>query len=196
MAPLPELITHKVCHRPIQPTEHRCVRREEDEVSFLCGLQVLLILLILLIVPCTLRVEASGKDRQESRCALIFDSCTSAWHTGQLTVGADEEGEDNEGRVKLRSPAEERGEEEDEDEEAAAALCCIAGDLFFVDSESLPDVFWKKSAMLAGLLWSSQGLFLDAGPDAPSLLEWLKYFDCVGLAGPPTGFVETTGRLD
>jgi len=97
---------------------------------------------------------------------LIFDSCTSAWHTGQVTVGADEEGEEDDGRVKPGSPAEELGEEEDEDEEAAAALCCVAGDLVVVDSldaaESLPDVFWKKSAMLAELLWSSHGLFLDA----------------------------------
>lgn len=91
---------------------------------------------------------------------MIFDSCTFAWHTGQLTIITIEEEED-----------------EDEDEEvvtlwreeevaAAAVLCCIAGDFILTDSleatESLPNVFWKKSEMLAELLRSSQGLFLDA----------------------------------
>ena len=116
------------------------------------------------------------QERQESRCPLIFDSCTFAWHTGQLTVSAeeedeeDEEDEEEEG-VKLGSPAEEWREEVEEDEEegeavAVAVLCCIAGDFVFTDSldaaESLPKVFWKKSKMEDEPLRSSHGLFLDA----------------------------------
>lgn len=122
------------------------------------------------------------QERQESRCSLIFDSCTFAWHAGQLTISAEEEDEEEEG-VKLFSPAEEWREDEEEDKDeavAAAVLCCIAGDFVFTDpldaAESLPNVFWKKSMMVDELLLSSHGLFLDTGPppaapDVPSLLE-------------------------
>lgn len=84
------------------------------------------------------------QERQESRCSLIFDSCTFVWHTGQLTISAEEEEEEEEG-VTLCSPAE--GWRDDaENDEVETALCCIAG--VFVDSlcpaESLPNVFWKK----------------------------------------------------
>lgn len=137
---------------------------------------------------------------------MIFDSCTFAWHTGQLTVNTEEEDEEEEEEgLKLSSPAEEWREAVDEDEEAVAVLCCIAGDLVFIGSlgaaESLSDVFWKKSAMLDGLLRSSHGLFLDArpveeAPDVPSLLEGLKYLECVGIAGLPWVFVENPEWLD
>lgn len=75
---------------------------------------------------------------------MIFDSCTFVWHTGQLTINAEEEEEEEEG-VTLCSPVE--GWRDDaEDDEVDKALCCIAG--AFVDSlcpaESLPNVFWKK----------------------------------------------------
>lgn len=108
-----------------------------------------------------------AQERHESRCMLIFDSCTFAWHTGQLTISAEEEDEGEEG-VTVCSPAEERMEEveEFEEEEAAAVLCCIAGEFVFADSleaaESLANVFWKKLKMAAELLRSSHGLFLDA----------------------------------
>lgn len=68
----------------------------------------------------------------------------------------------------LCSPAEDWREEveDDEEEEVVAGLCCIAGDLVFTDSlcaaESLLNVFWKKSKMVAELLRSSHGLFLEA----------------------------------
>lgn len=96
---------------------------------------------------------------------MIFDSCTFAWHTGQLTISAEEEDEEEE-EVKLCSPAEE-WREEAEEVVAVAVLCCIAGDFVFTDSlaaaaESLLNVFWKKSKMLDELLPSSHGLFLDA----------------------------------
>lgn len=102
------------------------------------------------------------QERQESRCSLIFDSCTFAWHTGQLTIITTEEDEEDEEeeevtlwRVEVEVAA-----------AAVAVLCCIAGDFVLTDSleatESLPNVFWKKSKMLAELLRSSHGLFLDA----------------------------------
>ncbi len=98
------------------------------------------------------------QERQESRCSLIFDSCTFAWHAGQLTISAEEEDEEEEG-AKLCGPVEEWREEAEEDEEVAVAvLCCNSLDA----AESLPSVFWKKSKMLAELLRSSHGLFLDA----------------------------------
>lgn len=99
---------------------------------------------------------------------MIFDSCTFVWHTGQLTISAEEEDEEAEG-VKLSIPAEEWREEVEADEEevvAVAVLCCIAGVFVFTNSlgaaELLPNVFWKKSTMLDELLQSSHGLFLDA----------------------------------
>ncbi|GLD73811.1 tripartite motif-containing protein 67 [Lates japonicus] len=46
-------------------------------------------------------------ERQESRCLLIFDSCTFVWHTGQLTISTEEE-------------------EEEVEEMAVTVLCCIA----------------------------------------------------------------------
>lgn len=99
---------------------------------------------------------------------MIFDSCTFAWHTGQLTVRGEEEDEEVEEGVKVVCPAEEWREEAVEEDEvvAVAVLCCIAGDF----TESLPDVFWKKLEMEAELPRSSHGLFLDA-PDALSPLE-------------------------
>lgn len=108
------------------------------------------------------------QERQESRCSLIFDSCTFAWHTGQLTISAEEEDAEEEG-VTLGSPAEECREEVEEDEEevevAVAVLCCIAGEFVFTDSldaaESLCNVFWKKLKMEPELLRSSHDLFLD-----------------------------------
>lgn len=99
---------------------------------------------------------------------MIFDSCTFAWHAGQLTISAEEEDEEEEEGVKLSSPAEECREEVEEDEEevAVAVLCCTAGDIAFTDSLGaaellIPDVLWKKSEMLDELLLSSHGLFLD-----------------------------------
>lgn len=114
---------------------------------------------------CT-RLLLLAQERHESRCALISDSCTFAWHTGQLTISAGEEDEEEEG-VAVCSPAEERMEEAEEpEEEAAAVLWCIAGEFVFADSleaaESLAKVFWKKLKMAAELLRSSHGLFLDA----------------------------------
>lgn len=100
---------------------------------------------------------------------MIFDSCTFAWHTGQLTISAEEEDEEIDG-IKLCIPAEEWREEVEADEEevvvAVAILCCIAGVFVLTNSlgaaELLPNVFWKKSKMLEELLLSSHGLFLDA----------------------------------
>lgn len=97
---------------------------------------------------------------------MIFDSCTLAWHTGQLTISAEEEEDEEE---TLCSPAKECREEVEEEEEevvvAVAVLCCIAGDVVFADSlktaESPPNVFVKKLKMVAELLRSSHGLFLD-----------------------------------
>lgn len=92
---------------------------------------------------------------------MIFDSCTFTWHAGQLTIRAEEEEEG----VKLSCPAEGSREEVEEELVAVAVLCCNAGDFVFPDSlgaaELLPNVFWKKSKMLAELLRSSHGLFLD-----------------------------------
>lgn len=95
---------------------------------------------------------------------MIFDSCTFAWHTGQLTIittEEDEEDEDDEEEEEVTL-----WREEVEVAAAVAVLCCIAGDFVLTDSleatESLPNVFWKKSKMLAELLRSSHGLFLDA----------------------------------
>ena len=50
------------------------------------------------------------QERQRSRCSLIFDSCTFAWHTGQLTISAEEvedEVEEEEEEGALCDPAEE-----------------------------------------------------------------------------------------
>lgn len=98
---------------------------------------------------------------------MIFDSCTFAWHTGQLTITAEEEDEEEEG-VKLCSPAEEWREEVVADEEevvAVAVLCCTAGDFVITDSLDTPElllnVFWKKSEMLDEPRTLSHGLFLD-----------------------------------
>lgn len=133
------------------------------------------------------------QERQESRCPLIFDSCTFAWHTGQLTISGEVKEEEVE-VMTLCSPAEEWREavEVDEEEEAVvvvAVLCCIAGDFVFIDSllvvESLANVFWKKSNMLEELLPSSRGLFLwppPAAPTGPSQFKSVKYLDCVGSA--------------
>lgn len=93
---------------------------------------------------------------------MIFDSCTFAWHTGQLTIITTEEDEDEEEEEEVTLWR----EEVEVAAAAVAVLCCIAGDFVFTDSleatESLPNVFWKKSKMLAELLRSSHGLFLDA----------------------------------
>lgn len=84
-----------------------------------------------------------------------------AWHTGQLTISA----EDEEEEATLCRPAEtaedaEKGEEE-EVAVPVAVLCCTAGDFVSLDTaESLAGVFWKKSEMLAELLLSSRSLFL------------------------------------
>lgn len=132
------------------------------------------------------------QERQESRCSLILDSCTFAWHTGQLTISAEKEEEEGEEEVTLCGPAEEWGKvvEVDEEDVVVTVLCCTAGDFVFIDSldaaESLANVFWKKSKMLAELLRSSRGLFLwppPAAPNVPSLLESVKYLECVGWAG-------------
>lgn len=105
------------------------------------------------------------QERQESRCSLIFASCTFAWHTGQLTISAEEEEEG----ATLCSPAEDWKEAVEEEEEVVvvvvAVFCCISGDPVFTDSlcpaDSPPNVLWKKSKMVAGLLRSSHDLFLD-----------------------------------
>lgn len=92
---------------------------------------------------------------------MIFDSCTFAWHTGQLTISAEEVEEEE---VTPCTPAEEGGEDAEE-EVAVTVLCCTAGVLVFIAAldaaESLPSVFWKKSEMLAELLRSSHVLFLE-----------------------------------
>lgn len=85
-----------------------------------------------------------------------------------------------------------------------AVLCCIAGDFVWTVSleaaESLPNVFWKKSEMLAEMLRSSHDLFLDvcpppAAPGVLSLLESWKYWDCVGLGKMADGYLEWSDLL-
>lgn len=90
-----------------------------------------------------------------------------AWQTGQLTISAEDEEDEEEA---LCSPATECREEVEEEEVAVAVavLCRIAGDVVITVSldaaESPPNVFVKKSKMVAELLRSSHGLFLDGGP--------------------------------
>lgn len=92
---------------------------------------------------------------------MIFDSCTFARHTGQLTITPEEEEEEEEEGTldTCVEDAEEEAAVVEEEEEAEA------GDVVFTvfpeAAESLFSVFWKKSKMLAELL-SSHGLFLDS----------------------------------
>lgn len=91
-----------------------------------------------------------------------MDSCTWAWHTGQLTISAEEDEEaaavdDEEVLVLVLVPAAPT---------PAAVLCCAAGDLAFIDSLAAADsalgVLWKRSKMEAQLpLRSSHDLFLE-----------------------------------
>ena len=78
----------------------------------------------------------------------MSDSGTCVWHTGQLTVSAEEEDVEEEEGVKVSIPGSEEVEE-DAEEVAVAVLCCIAGAFVFPNSlgaaESLPNAFWKKS---------------------------------------------------
>lgn len=110
-------------------------------------------------------------ERQESRCSFIFDSCTFAWHTGQLTITTEVEEDEDEVAVLCCAEA----EEDDE------VICGAAADLSLDATDSLPILFWKKSKTLAELR-SSLGLFLEA-PAAPPLGESWKYLDCVASTG-------------
>lgn len=72
---------------------------------------------------------------------MIFDSCTFAWQTGQLTIRAADEGE-----------------------EAGSEAVEAAGG-FILSVGSLLVVFWKKSKMEASeLLCTSHPLFRDTLP--------------------------------
>lgn len=75
----------------------------------------------------------------------MSDSGICVWHTGQLTISAEEEDEEG---VKVSIPGSEEVEE-DAEEVAVAVLCCIAGACVFPNSlgaaESLPNALWKKS---------------------------------------------------
>lgn len=87
---------------------------------------------------------------------MIFDSCTLTWHTGQLTIRAEEEDEVEEEEEEEVMEVEEYGvsagkeevkdEEVAEDEEGETAVVApgrTEGDSVF--AEPPLDVLWKKS---------------------------------------------------
>lgn len=65
---------------------------------------------------------------------MIFDSCTLAWHTGQLTVAAEEEVLEVAGEEAGRGEVKDEEVAEDEEEGGGRAAA-------FAE----PDVLWKKS---------------------------------------------------